>query len=110
MNEEPVLDFSNVTRDNVGEYIDSNQLKWMYLVSPKFGGSTGPGNQVVVTPKAIEEKIKIDDELYKHLQLGRAVDNFFVNLDYKGKSFVPSKINISATIDGHDYKRVIDVW
>lgn len=104
------LDFSCVSRDNVNEYINKGLLKPMYLISPDFGGSEGIENQVIVTPKAYDEKEKVDDELYNFLVQQKDVSNFKVDLKYKGDLIVPSKIIVTAIIDGQDYLREIEVW
>ena len=66
--------------------------------------------QFVVTPKAEKEKQFIDDELCSFLEQGKSVKNFNVDLKYNGQSIVPSKIIISASIDGTDYNKVVAVW
>lgn len=105
------LDFSKLLNDNdVNEFIKSGQLKWIYIVSPIFGGSKERGNQIVVTPKAEQEKQFIDEELQSFIKQGKSVKNFGINFEYKEKSVVPSKIIVSAIIDGNDYNKVIVVW
>lgn len=105
------FDFSKVLNDNdVNEFIKLEQLKWIYIISPNWGGSEERGNQIVVTPKAEKEKQFIEEELEKFLKQGKSVKNFRINFEYKENSVVPSKIFISATIDGEDYNKVIEVW
>lgn len=102
--------FENVNRENVNDYIRNGELKVIYLISPDFGGSEGIDNQTIVTPKAEREKSMIDDELYNFLANGKSVKNFNCNLDYKGNSIVPSKIIITAIVDGTDYKKIVEIW
>jgi len=104
--------FANVTNENVNEYLESGQLKRIYLISPDFGGSEGIENQIIVTPAAEIEKQRSDNELYNALDTGRRVSNFHINLAYDeaSKSIVPKKILVTAVIDGEDYRRVIEVW
>jgi hypothetical protein len=109
-NENTNFDISNVSNNNVNEFLKSGQLKLVYLISPDFGGSEARDNQVVVTPKAYNEKQQIDDELYGFLVQKKSVKKFNVNLKYKGNSIVPSEIIVSANIDGNDYKKIIEVW
>ena len=104
------FDISNVSNDNVNEFLKSGDLKLVYLISPDFGGSEGRDNQVVVTPKAYNEKQLIDEELYSFLEQGKSIKNFNVDLKYKEKSIVPSEIIVSANVGGNEYKRVIKVW
>ena len=56
------------------------------------------------------EKSMIDDELYNFLANGKSVKNFNCNLDYKGNSIVPSRIIITAIVDGTDYKKIVEIW
>ncbi len=104
------FDISNVSNENVNEFLKLGQLKIIYLISPDFGGSEGKDNQIVVTPKAEKEKQVIDDELYSFLEQEKEVKNFHIDLKYKGKSIVPSKIIILANVDGNDYNKEIEVW
>ena len=50
----------------MNEFLKSGELKLVYLISPDFGGSEGRDNQVVVTPKAYNEKQLIDEELMRN--------------------------------------------
>ena len=104
------FDISKVSNENVNDYLKTGQLKLVYLISPDFGGSEEKENQVVVTPKAYNEKQLVDDELYSFLEQERSVKNFNVNLKYKENSIVPSQIIITATIDGNEYNKIIEVW
>ena len=106
-------DFSDVTKANIESYLESGQLKTVYLISPEyFGGSEGPDNQIFVTPSAQAAKQVIDDELYDALKQGKEVGNFHIDLEYKDgtESIVPTKIIVQAVIDGEDYNRVVEVW
>ena len=103
------LDISSVSNDNVNDLLKSGQLKLIYLISPDFGGSEGRENQVVVTPKAEEEKKAIDAELYDLLAQGKSV-GMKMDLKYKEKSIVPSQIIFLITIDGKECNKVIEVW
>lgn len=107
---EKVLDIAVVKNHNVNDYLKSGRLKLIYLILPDFGGSEGIENQIVVTPQAEKEKDLVDEELYNFLENEKSVQNFDCKLDYKGDSIVPSKIIITAVVDGADYKRVIEVW
>ena len=104
------FDISNISNDNVNEFLKTGDLKLVYLISPDFGGSEAKDNQVVVTPKAYNEKQLIDDELYSFLEQGKSIKNFNVDLKYKEKSIVPSEIIVSANVGGNEYKKVIKVW
>lgn len=109
-NDKKNFDICNVSNENVNDFLKSGQLKLIYLISPDFGGSTSMDNQIVVTPNAEKEKILIDNELYSFLEQGKSVKNFNVDLKYKEKSIIPSRIIITAIIDGIDYNKIIEVW
>ena len=101
---------SKITKDNIEEYINRGEVKRIYLISPDFGGSEGIDNQVVVTPKAYDEKQIIDKELYDFLSKGIPVKKLNIDMKYKGNSVVASKIIITGLVDGKPYKRIIKVW
>ena len=104
-------DFSKIVNDNdIDTLVKLGQLKWIYVVSPVFGGIEDKSNQILVTPKAEKEKESIDEELLNFLKQGKTVQNFNIDFEYKGKSAVVSKIMISAIVDGNDYNKTIEVW
>lgn len=49
-NVDSVFDISKVSDDNVNQFLKSDQLKMIYILSPIFGGSEERGNQIIVTP------------------------------------------------------------
>ena len=104
--------FNDITNDNIDRYLESGQLKRIYLISPDFGGSEGADNQFIGTPDAEKEKQRSDDELYDALKNGKNVSNFHIDLNYDetSRSIVPKRIIVTAMIDGEDYRRVIEVW
>lgn len=105
--------FSDVTNENIDEYLESGKLKRVYLISPDyFGGSEGADNQIIVTPDVEKEKQRLDDELYNALKQGKEVRNFHIDLKYEddSKSIVPKKIMLTAVIDGEDFHRIIEIW
>lgn len=95
---------------DAGEFVKSEKLKWICVISPIFGGAEDKGNQILATPEAEQEKRLIDKELQNYLKQGRSIKDFHVNFEYKGKSIIPTKIIIKATIDEEDYNKIIEVW
>ena len=68
--------FNDVTNDNIDKYLESGQLKRIYLISPDyFGGSEGIENQFIGTPDAEKEKQLSDNELYNALKNGKKVNH-----------------------------------
>ena len=104
------FDIANVSNDNVNKFIKAGHLKFVYLISPNFGGSEGVDNRILVTPKAYKEKELIDNELFHFLEQGKSVNKFNIDLKYKGNSIVPSKIIVSAIIDEKEYNKIVEVW
>ena len=110
-NEYSELDCSKVLNDNdVDKYIKLGQLKWIYVLSPIFGGAEDRSNQILVTSGADKEKQLVDEELINFLKQGKSVKKLKMNFEYKKKSLVVSKIFISAIVDENDYNKVIEVW
>ncbi len=103
-------DFYLVRKENVTEYITNGKLVNIFLLSPDLGGKTGLDNQIVVTPKAAEEKKKIDEVLIKALSEGKKVTDFKIDMKYKERSIVPAIIFIKASIDGRKFNKKIRVW
>ena len=54
----------------------------LYIITC-FGGSKERGNQIVVTPKAEQEKQFINEELQSFIKQGKSVKNFRINFEYK---------------------------
>lgn len=71
------FDFSKILNDNdANEFVKTGKLKWIYVLSPIFGGREERGNQIVVTPKAEKEKQLIDEELQSFINQGKSIENF----------------------------------
>ncbi len=110
-NENENLDFSKILNDDdVDKFIKSGQLKWIYVLSPVFGGIEERSNQIIATPDAEKKKQFIDEELQNFLKQGKSVKKVNIHFEYKEKSVVPSKIIVCAIVDGNDYNRVVEIW
>ncbi len=59
MNENEILDFSNVTRENVEEYVREGKLKFFYL-DPE---NPQVFNRIAITPAALKDKETIDAKI-----------------------------------------------
>lgn len=103
--------YSSLTSEEKQKMIDNGDLKPLYLIGLRFGGSDKIDNIVYVPSEVVNQKERIDDELENYMQSGRSVKNYICIPSYKGKSSVPSKLKIQAFIDGTEqFVRNIDIW
>lgn len=103
--------YSSMTKEQKQEMINNGELKPLYLIDPKFGGSNKADNFVYAPARAVLQKRKIDDELENFMTQGRTVKRYSCKLIYKGKCSIPAKLKIHAIIDGTEqFTRNIDIW
>lgn len=104
-------DYSSLTAQQKQEMIAKGELLPLYLIGLRFGGSERPENFVYAPAEAVAQKDRIDDELEQFMVEGRAVKGLSIKPSYKGKCSIPTRIEISAMIDGKEkFVRVIDIW
>lgn len=102
-------DYSEIdSNEKAQELYDKGQLSKLHLVSLDFGGEDSLLNSLFVPRHAKEKKEKFDLTLMKMLQDGLKL-GFKANPEYKGKSFIPSKIVINVTGD-KTLTETIDIW
>jgi hypothetical protein len=105
-------DFSQVTSHEAALKLASEgKLFKILLFPPEFGGEDVAPNIVYVPAGIPEIKDKITGSLIRFYNDG-LIDRLNVQPEYKGKSFVPSKIHFKAT---HSQKKgsfepTIDIW
>lgn len=85
-------------------------VKILYFPA-EVGGGTNPENIGYVTPEAAQAKAMIDGTIVRFSR-EHLIDNLTITPDYKGDSFVPSRIVIDAT---HSKKKgglhmAVEVW
>lgn len=103
--------YSSLTSTEKQKMIDKGELEPLYLISLRFGGSDKLDNIVYVPSDIVKQKEKIDDELENYMKNGRSIKSYMCISSYKGKSSIPSKIQIKAFIDGsEEFVRTIDIW
>lgn len=103
--------YSSLTNEQKQEMIKNGELKPLYLIGLRFGGSDKIDNMVYAPSQAVEQKNKIDDELENYMKQGRTVKGYMCIPSYKGKCSIPSKLKIQAFIDGTEpFVRNIDIW
>ena len=96
------VDYSSLTSEQQRKMIEKGELKPLYLIALRFGGSDGLDNMVYAPPAAVDLKNKIDDELEELMNQGRSVTGYRCIPSYKGNSGIPTRIVIQAFIDGSE--------
>jgi len=87
------------------------RLEPLFLFPLEFGGQDIPQNVVFVPPGIVAIKQQIDSAIGSMVKQG-LVASYVAEPEYKGASFVPSKIKIKSS---HPQKpggvdRTIDIW
>ncbi|MGL4584272.1 MAG: hypothetical protein ACRCVU_14985 [Flavobacterium sp.] len=97
--------YSNETAE---QYCKAGHLDKLYLMGLAFGGDDSPFNILYAPKKSVQEKEQIDKELEDLLKQGLHIQ-YRASPEYKGESFIPSKILIE--VDGDQtFTREIEIW
>jgi hypothetical protein len=103
------LDFSTIdSNEKALKLYNENRLAKLHLIALDFGGDDGPSNILFVPVAAVQQKTKLDKELMHMLEAGLKI-GFNASPEYKGKSFIPSKIIIKITGD-INRTEIIEIW
>jgi|SRR3990167_2578929 len=105
-------DFSDVnSREKALELVKQGKLHKILLFPAEFGGQDLPHNVVYVPAGIPEIKDQITGTLIRFVEDG-LIDNLEVSPEYKGGSFVPSKINMKTSHSGKSgkFNPSIEVW
>ena len=102
--------YANLTNGQYNQMKENGELQPIYLIDPRFGGANDLGNILYVPANIVSIKKQIDDELAAYLEQGMSVTGFNCFPTYKGKCNIPSKIMISANVNGNSFIRNIDIW
>ena len=102
-------DFSRITSKSkaIGLYKKGELVK-LHLIGLEFGGEDSERNILYVPEFAQIFKHRFD-KMLEELLIGGKKLNFSAEAEYKGKSFVPSKIKISVTGDS-EFIETINIW
>jgi hypothetical protein len=106
-----MLDFSSITSLKAAEdACRDGRLMKMLLLPAELGGQDLPENVLYVPPVACEMKNESTAELLDAVRGG--MREVAVVPEYRGTSFVPTKITITAAQSGvpHQYKLEIRIW
>lgn len=104
-----VYDYSTIdSNEKVKALFESGELVKLYLMPLDFGGHDSPLNMVFV-PKFVNHSknnfdSKVNELLDKELDI-----RYIANPEYKGNSFIPSKLVINVTGE-KEITEVIEIW
>lgn len=87
------------------------KLQKIYLFPLELGGQDVEANAVYVPPEIAEMKRKLDGTVARMAQEG-SVSKLTVEPEYKGRSFVPSKIKMHASHSSKPgvFEPTLQVW
>ncbi|WP_422343120.1 hypothetical protein [Parasphingorhabdus sp.] len=105
-------DFSDVTSiESAQALAKEGKLVKILLFPAEFGGEEMPGNVVYVPPEASEAKDLLTGTMIRYYEEG-LIDKLEVNAEYKGDSFIPSRILMEASHSSKEgkFNPTIDVW
>lgn len=106
------FDFNEVdSLEKAKQLFDKGELHKILLFPREFGGEDIPPN-VMYVPKGVPEvKDQITDTLVRFVEED-LIDNLEVNPEYKGKSFIPSRITMKTSHSGKagEFNPTIEIW
>jgi hypothetical protein len=108
----PTQDYSHITtRDAAEKLAAKGELFKILLFPQEFGGEDVAANVVYVPAGIPEIKDRLTDTLIRYYEDG-VIDNLTVTPEYKGNSFIPSKILFRATHSSKEgiFEPSIDIW
>ncbi|MEM7432586.1 MAG: hypothetical protein AAF351_11720 [Pseudomonadota bacterium] len=111
-NAEIPRDFSHVdSLEKAEALVESGELYKILLFPAEFGGEEIPPNTVFVPAEIPEIKDRITQTLIRFVEDG-LIDNLTVNPEYKGDSFVPSRIVMETSHSGKpgEFNPTIEIW
>lgn len=110
--EKPARDYSHVTSREAAEKLAAEGELFKILLFPEeFGGENEPENVVYVPAGIPEIKDQITGSLIRFYEDG-LIDRLTVMPEYKGNSFVPSRIAIKASHSAKSgrFEPTIEIW
>ena len=82
----------------------------LYMMPLRFGGEESERNRLWVPPAAVELKDRWDGMVEQLLRQGK-VNGYACTPEYKGDSFVPSRITVEAKMDGRPvFTESVSIW
>ncbi|MFM9400499.1 hypothetical protein ACKLNQ_00980 [Myroides odoratimimus] len=104
-----VCNYAEIYSNEVAEqYCKAGHLEKLYLIGLAFGGDDSPFNILYAPKEAVLKKEQIDKELEDLLNQGLHIQ-YRAFPEYKGNSFIPSKVIIE--VDGDQtFTKEIEIW
>ncbi len=103
------LDYSQVdSHQKAINLFNKGKLSKIYLMPLEFGGTELPMNSLYIPAFVKKLKKDFDSKIEKLLIDGKKI-SYATEPEYKGNSFIPSKliINITGEIE---FKEIINIW
>lgn len=102
-------DYSNIdSNDKAMELFENGELAKIYLMPLEFGGAESPMNSLFVPEFVKTFKQSFDSTIHDLLMQDKKL-HYSANPEYKGKSFIPSKLVINVSGDA-DFNETINIW
>ena len=87
---------------------EAGDLEQIHLFPLRFGGQDVPQNMLYV-PLGVGAIKEHYDNMVEDLLRKEMVSSYDGNIEYKGKSFIPSKLHVVAE-GKSSFKETIDIW
>ncbi|MDJ0646394.1 MAG: hypothetical protein QNJ57_10470 [Flavobacteriaceae bacterium] len=94
--------------EKVIELFEKGELSKIYMMPLEFGGEDSPENTLYV-PEFVQKFKNQFDKLVENLLLDGKKLSFEATPEYKGRSFVPSKLKLVVTGDS-EFTETINIW
>lgn len=102
-------DFSNIDSiDKAVALYEKGVLSKIYMMPLEFGGEDIPANTLYVPEFVQEFKEGFDRMVEKLLEEGKRI-SLDANPEYKGKSFIPSKLTLEVSGEA-EFIETINIW
>ena len=102
-------DFSKIDSNKKAiELFKKGELSELHLMPLEFGGEDSPVNILYVPEYAKVFKLRFDKMIEELLIDGKNL-SYSAQPEYKGDSFIPSKLKISVTGDS-EFTETINIW
>lgn len=103
------LDYSHIdSNEKALELYNKKELVKMHLMPLDWGGEDVALNTIYVPDFALEEKAKLDAAIEELLEQGLNL-NYSASPEYKGKSFIASKLVLTVSGD-KELQATIAIW
>ncbi|WP_445383002.1 hypothetical protein [Robiginitalea sp. IMCC43444] len=102
-------DFSDI--DSIEKAIalyEKGELSKIYMMPLEFGGEDIPANTLYV-PEFVQEFKEGFDRIVEKLLLDGKKLSFDANPEYKGRSFIPSRLTLEVSGEA-EFIETIDIW